>query len=110
MFSTEVVSTAFFLVYPIVLSEQTNETVLEGKNVRFDCEVDGRPRPKTSWLWKNHTIKQPEAHVFSNGSLLLPSVKNNDFYEGRYSCFAENAAGKSERSVRYLTIHGKFSG
>ena len=110
MFSAEAISTPFFLVYPIVLSAQRNKTVLEGKNVSFDCKVDGRPRPKTLWLWKNQTINQPGARELSNGSLLLPSVENNELYEGRYSCFAENAAGESGRSVRYLTVHGKFSG
>ena len=109
MLSTEVISTAF-LVYPIVVSEPRNRTVLEGTNARFDCEVGGRPRPRTFWLWRNKTINQLGARKLSNGSLLLPSVENNVFYEGRYSCFAENAAGKSGRSVRYLTVHGKFSG
>ena len=102
-----------FLVYPIVLSEPRNKTVLGNEDVRFDCQVDGRPGPKTSWSCKNNSscvAAYSGAQVLSNGSLVIPSVKNNDHYEGRYVCFGENAAGKTEKSVRYLTVHGKCFG
>jgi hypothetical protein len=97
----------FYLVYPIVLTEPTHQTVLQNHSVRFDCEVDGRPKPSTSWLFKNQSVSTRHS-VMSNGSLLLYSVQNNDLYEGEYSCFAENEAGQSERSGRNLTVHGKF--
>ena len=96
----------FYLVYPIVLTDPTQKTVLQHNDVRFDCEVDGRPKPSTLWLFKNQSVSTSHS-VLSNGSLLLYSVQNNDLYEGEYSCFAENEAGRSEKSRRYLTVHGK---
>jgi hypothetical protein len=97
----------FYLVYPVVLTGPRNPTVLKGEDVRFDCKVDGRPNPSTSWLFKNQNISTNHS-VLSNGSLLLYSVYNNDSYEGEYSCYAENEAGQSEKSNGYLTVHGKF--
>lgn len=69
--------------------------------------MDGRPRPRILWFFRNQPINH--TRVLSNGSLLLSSVKNNDLYEGRYSCFAENSAGQSRMSIGYLTVDGKFS-
>jgi hypothetical protein len=97
----------FNIVYPAVLTGPKNQTVLQGENVRFDCEVDGRPNPSTSWLFKNQNISTNHS-VLSNDSLLLYSVQNNDLWEGEYSCYAENEAGQSEKSKGYLTVHGKF--
>ena len=96
-----------YIVYPIVISEARNITVLQGKDARFDCQVDGRPFPTTSWSFKNTSISTSHS-MLANGSLLLYSVRNNDSYEGAYSCFAENEAGRSEESTRYLTVHGEF--
>ena len=98
------------LVYPIVLTPPNDETVLQGRNVRFDCEVDGRPFPKTSWLFKNQTISTNHSKLLSNGSLFLSSVQNNAEYEGDYSCFAKNEAGRSEKSSGFLIVHGTLTG
>ena len=91
----------------MITSEARNKTVLQGKDARFDCQVDGRPIPTTSWLFKNQSITTSHS-MLANGSLLLYSVQNNDSYEGFYSCFAENEAGRSQESMRYLTVHGEF--
>lgn len=99
-----------YIVYPVILTPPRNEEVLQGSKVRFDCEADGRPKPKVSWLFKNQSISTNtnNSMVFPNGSLLLYSVQNNVMYEGEYTCIAENEAGQSETSTRYLTVHGKM--
>ncbi|XP_028394789.1 hemicentin-1-like [Dendronephthya gigantea] len=93
------------IFYPIILTPPSNKTSLQDRNVRFDCEVDGRPFPQTSWLFKNQTVSTNHSTFLSNGSLLLYSVQNNAEYEGSYSCFAKNEAGSSEKSNAFLTVH-----
>ena len=97
----------FYIVYPIVLTGPKNVTVVHHKNVRFDCKVDGRPKPSTLWEFNNQPILTNHSVLF-DGSLLLYSVQNNDLYEGEYSCYAKSEAGQSEKSKSNLTVHGKF--
>ncbi|XP_028410342.1 uncharacterized protein LOC114532921 [Dendronephthya gigantea] len=92
------------IFYPIILTPPRNKTSLQDRNVRFDCEVDGRPFPQTSWLFKNQTVSTNHS-TLSNGSLLLYSVQNNAEYEGSYSCLAKNEAGSSKKSNAFLTVH-----
>ena len=97
----------FCIVIPIIKKGPKDIVKLAGEDVVFDCIVDGKPVPSTFWLFQNGNISTNHT-ISGNGSLELYKVQNTDAYEGSYSCYAENKAGKSENSNASLTVHGKL--
>lgn len=84
----------------------TNARVKPGRNIRFDCEAVGEPKPKILWMLPNNDViaasnKRHLMHV--NGSLDIRDVKLIDV--GEYVCMARNPAGEN-RKVYKLDIDG----
>ncbi|PNJ45398.1 HMCN2 isoform 4, partial [Pongo abelii] len=73
--------------------------VLEGQEVRLDCEADGQPLPDVAWLKDGSPLGQDMGpHLRSyldGGSLVLKGLRASD--AGAYTCVAHNPAGEDAR-------------
>uniref|UniRef100_A0A5G2Q6R4 Hemicentin-2 n=1 Tax=Sus scrofa TaxID=9823 RepID=A0A5G2Q6R4_PIG len=74
-------------------------SVLEGQEVRLDCEADGQPPPDVAWLKDGGPLGQgtgPHLRFYRDGSsLVLKGLRASD--SGAYTCVAHNAAGEDAR-------------
>ncbi|KAG7487576.1 hypothetical protein MATL_G00024880, partial [Megalops atlanticus] len=79
-------------------------TVLVNKTTMLECQVDGSPTPKISWLKDSQPLTPDSTHrLLSNGRTL--QVLNAQVTDtGRYVCVAENMAGSAEKSFN-LNVH-----
>ncbi|KAJ8367831.1 hypothetical protein SKAU_G00078590 [Synaphobranchus kaupii] len=87
-------------------SSRTYAKVKPGRNVRFDCEAVGEPKPKILWMLPSNDViaaSNDRYLMHVNGSLDIRDVKLDD--AGAYVCTARNAAG-DERKVYRLDIDG----
>ncbi|XP_043095827.1 matrix-remodeling-associated protein 5 [Puntigrus tetrazona] len=98
--------------HPKVLQPRYSEvTAYLGETVAFECQSQGLPRPRITWVLPDRemvhssglTQANPEnkVSVLPNGTLHMKSVSHMD--RGIYKCIASNAAGADTMSVR-LTI------
>uniref|UniRef100_A0AAY5K6J4 Ig-like domain-containing protein n=1 Tax=Esox lucius TaxID=8010 RepID=A0AAY5K6J4_ESOLU len=90
----------------IRMPSRTYASVKPGRNVRFDCEAIGEPKPKILWMLPNNDMiaasnERYLMHV--NGSLDIRGVKLVD--AGEYVCMARNTAGDDSK-VYKLDIDG----
>uniref|UniRef100_G1PQB8 Hemicentin 2 n=1 Tax=Myotis lucifugus TaxID=59463 RepID=G1PQB8_MYOLU len=73
-------------------------SVLEGQEVRLDCEADGQA-PPVAWLKDGRPLGQgvgpPLRFYLDSGSLVLKGLMASD--SGAYTCVAHNAAGEDAR-------------
>ncbi|KAF3821003.1 hypothetical protein GH733_011156 [Mirounga leonina] len=74
-------------------------SVLEGQEVRLDCEAGGQPPPDVTWLKDGGPLDQgvgPHLRFYLDGSaLVLKGLKAED--SGAYTCVAHNTAGEDAR-------------
>nr|KAF6314649.1 hemicentin 2 [Myotis myotis] len=74
-------------------------SVLEGQEVRLDCEADGQPPPEVAWLKDGRPLGQgvgPHLRFYlDSSSLVLKGLMASD--SGAYTCVAHNAAGEDAR-------------
>ncbi|XP_036769471.2 hemicentin-2 isoform X1 [Manis pentadactyla] len=89
------------LVAPQIRSSGTTQehSILEGQEVRLDCEADGQPPPDVAWLKDGGPLGQgmgPHLRFYLDGSsLVLKGLRASD--SGAYTCLAHNAAGEDAR-------------
>ncbi|XP_045626988.1 hemicentin-2 [Ursus americanus] len=89
------------LVAPQIRSSGATQehSVLEGQEVRLDCEADGQPPPDVTWLKDGGPLDQgvgPHLRFYlDGGTLVLKGLKAED--SGAYTCVAHNAAGEDAR-------------
>ncbi|XP_028353185.1 hemicentin-2 [Physeter macrocephalus] len=89
------------LVAPRIRSSGAAEehSILEGQEVRLDCEADGQPPPDTAWLKDGGPLGQgagPHLRFHLDGSsLVLKGLRASD--SGAYTCVAHSAAGEDAR-------------
>lgn len=87
--------------HPRVLQPQNRDiTVYLGGKVDLNCEVEGHPRPKVTWVLPNHVHMaaaqldvplQQRVVVLSNGTLQISQASYTD--RGIYKCIGSSAAG-----------------
>ena len=94
-----------FLVEPEFTRKPRSQTATEGSKVVFVCRASGVPRPRVTWSFGGGALPP---HSMDNGSLSINSVKNNESYEGKYTCTAESRAGEFS-AVASLTVDGVFN-
>lgn len=85
----------------------TDIQVPEGKMVRFDCSVRGRPPPEVTWFLGNRRVTNDATHkilVNEGGvhSLMITYVNKID--AGCYTCIARNKNGEDRFSVNLGVI------
>lgn len=85
----------------------TDIQVPEGKMVRFDCSVRGRPPPEVTWFLGNRQVVNDATHkiLINEGgvhSLMITYVNNID--AGCYTCVARNKNGEDRFSVSLQVI------
>ncbi|XP_026716212.1 hemicentin-2 [Athene cunicularia] len=77
----------------------SEHSVLEGRGVRLECQVEGQPTPQISWLKDGQPLGlQPPSHARTSpdgSSLLLEGLQAAD--SGAYTCLARNSAGEDSR-------------
>uniref|UniRef100_A0A2K6K1Q6 Hemicentin-2 n=1 Tax=Rhinopithecus bieti TaxID=61621 RepID=A0A2K6K1Q6_RHIBE len=89
------------LVAPRIRSSGTAQEhhILEGQEVRLDCEADGQPLPDVAWLKDGSPLGQdmgPHLRFYlDGGSLVLKGLRASD--AGAYTCVAHNPAGEDAR-------------
>ncbi|XP_057580791.1 hemicentin-2 [Hippopotamus amphibius kiboko] len=89
------------LVAPRIRSSGATQehSILEGQEVRLDCEADGQPPPNVAWLKDGGPLGRgagPHLRFSLDGSsLVLKGLRASD--SGAYTCVAQNAAGEDAR-------------
>ncbi|XP_037653920.1 hemicentin-2 [Choloepus didactylus] len=94
------------LMAPRIQSSGTAQehSVLEGQEVRLDCEAEGQPPPNVTWLKDGSPLGQsvgPHLRFYlDSSSLVLKGLRASD--SGAYTCVAHNPAGED---ARLHTVH-----
>lgn len=80
-------------VKPFLIRGPSNQSVVEGASVTFQCRVGGDPMPDVLWRRSASGGNMPldRVHILEDRSLRLDDVIIED--EGEYSCEADNAVG-----------------
>ncbi|VDO96214.1 unnamed protein product [Heligmosomoides polygyrus] len=75
--------------------------VILNQTVQLTCNIVGTPSPVITWSMDGKPLRDENAQLLENGTLVLSHVMSDD--EGRYTCKAENRAGKAEADT-YLQV------
>ncbi|XP_073423192.1 high affinity nerve growth factor receptor isoform X2 [Dendrobates tinctorius] len=91
---------------PDVFISEQNLTVLHGDNLTLQCNVVGQPMPKAKWIlpdlnaqYETTQSEGPDVEIF----LHLFNISSG-FNKRDVSCWAENMAGPSKKSVQ-IDVH-----
>lgn len=84
-----------------------DQEVGEGKMVRFDCRITGRPYPDVLWYLNGHQILDDATHKIlvnesGNHALMITGAGLND--SGVIQCVARNKGGEASFQVRLSVI------
>ncbi len=72
-------------------------------DVEFECEVDGIPRPRITWLHNGDVITPTNYFQITGGhNLKILGVIPSD--AGMYQCFAENEVSSIEASAQMMIM------
>ncbi|XP_053408335.1 uncharacterized protein LOC123559761 [Mercenaria mercenaria] len=82
---------------PVFQTELRNQTVLNGTDMIFTCNVSGSPYPKIQWF-TNNKILLNETSI----ELIIANVTVND--SGEYTCLAGNVVANITSRVAYLEV------
>lgn len=100
----------FFSVRPTISnsgSHPTEITVTRGKGISLECEVQGIPQPKVTWMKDGRPLTKGRGmEILDEGRILqLKNIHVSD--TGRYVCVAVNVAGMTDRKYD-LSVHSKY--
>lgn len=100
----------FSLVRPTISSSGSHPTeiiVTRGKNISLECEVQGIPQPKVTWMKDGRPLTKGRGmEILDEGRILqLKNIHVSD--TGRYMCVAVNVAGMADRKYD-LSVHSKY--
>ncbi|KAG5850585.1 hypothetical protein ANANG_G00084020 [Anguilla anguilla] len=79
-------------------------TVLVNKTAVLECQVDGSPTPKISWLKDGQPLTPDRTHRLLSNGRTLQVVNAQVTDTGRYVCVADNMAGSAEKPFN-LNVH-----
>ncbi|KAM3726272.1 Peroxidasin [Dirofilaria immitis] len=83
---------------PHFLSTPSNSSFREGSAVRLTCEATAKPRPITSWYFKNVQIRPTHKYSLNLDSSVLSIYPFQKSDVGKYICVASNRNGQIEHS------------
>ncbi|KAM6184061.1 hemicentin-2 [Erethizon dorsatum] len=75
----------------------TRVSVLQGGEATLDCKATGRPPPAVTWERDGQPVGAEPGLWLQNQGRSLQVQRARAAHAGRYSCVAENAAGRAER-------------
>ncbi|KAJ8375479.1 hypothetical protein SKAU_G00060590 [Synaphobranchus kaupii] len=87
---------------PQVSVEQQQQSVWWGENVRFSCQVRGKPAPSVVWLHNAQPLTPLPRFRISSRMLRVLSVGPQD--QGLYQCMAHNAVGSAQATAHLVTL------
>jgi len=88
----------------------SNQQTIVGQMVKFECHVEGIPKPRILWRVRRHNRKgfvrvdsldQRRFRLMPNGTLVIFNVHFTD--QGLYACIAKSP-GKKNNATAYLTV------
>jgi len=86
---------------PSIVAPPMSMVVNESGTASFQCQADGNPQPKVTWLKQNSSLAADKRVVSSRGGLMITDVTSQD--EGMYTCVARNILGEITSSAT-LTV------
>ena len=89
---------------PSIVTPPVSIVVNETGTASFQCEVEGNPHPKVTWLRENSSLLADKRVVPTAGGLVINGVTLKD--DGTYTCEARNILGVMTSLAR-LTVQGK---
>ena len=89
---------------PFIVTPPMSIVVNETGAASFQCEVEGNPQPKVTWLRDNSSLLADKRIVPTAGGLVIKDVTLKD--NGTYTCEARNILGVMT-SLASLTVQGK---
>ena len=90
---------------PSIVAPPMSMVLNESGTASFQCEAEGNPEPKVTWLKQNSSIPADKRVMSSRGGLMITDVKSQD--EGMYTCVAGNILGEVTSSAT-LSVQGYF--
>ena len=89
---------------PSIVSPPISMVVNKSGTASFQCQTDGNPKPKVTWLKQYSSLPADKRVVSSRGVLMITDVTSED--EGIYTCVARNILGEMTSSAT-LTVQGE---
>uniref|UniRef100_H2ZDY5 Cell adhesion molecule-related/down-regulated by oncogenes n=1 Tax=Ciona savignyi TaxID=51511 RepID=H2ZDY5_CIOSA len=90
---------------PIFTSNPTDQSAVQGRSVTLECNAEGVPAPKITWLRDGNLLARDQRYLLYflifPGSLVIRQVNPGD--EGTYTCKAKSSVGVSTTDA-FLTI------
>ena len=81
---------------PSIVAPPMSMVVNETGTASFQCQVEGNPEPKVTWLKKNTSLLVDKRIVPSRGGLVIADLTSQD--DGMYTCIARNTLGVMKAS------------
>ena len=88
---------------PSIVAPPMSMVVNESGTASFQCEAEGNPQPKVTWLKQNSSLAADKRVVSSRGGLMITDVTSQD--KGTYTCVARNILGQMTSSAT-LSVQG----
>ncbi|KAL9952578.1 hypothetical protein ACROYT_G039848 [Oculina patagonica] len=82
---------------PSIVAPPMTMVVNETGTASLQCEAEGNPEPKVTWLKQNSSLVADKRVVPSRGGLMITEVTSQD--EGMYTCVAKNILGEITSSA-----------
>ena len=92
---------------PSIVAVPMSMVVNASGTASFQCEAEGNPEPKITWLKQNNQFQPPRGQTSCTVTwcrLMLTDVTSQD--EGRYTCVARNILGEVTSSAT-LSVQGE---
>ncbi|XP_050425598.1 neogenin isoform X2 [Adelges cooleyi] len=102
--SADALATLEVQVKPQFIKKPKDTMVVEKEDIILDCEVEGKPTPRITWLKNGDRIKPDEYLQFVKGTnLKILGLMTMD--SGMFQCLASNPAGNIQSSAFLNVFH-----
>uniref|UniRef100_A0A8C8SME3 Cell adhesion molecule-related/down-regulated by oncogenes n=1 Tax=Pelusios castaneus TaxID=367368 RepID=A0A8C8SME3_9SAUR len=84
-----------------------DQTVAEGANIHFSCDIHGNPAPNLTWFHNAAPIHFSPRHLITGNRLRISGITKED--SGFYQCVANNGIGFMQSTGRLGVQRGRGS-
>lgn len=99
-------------VLPSIINGPSNQSVDEGTDVTFSCEIDGSPEPSVSWFYSDDILPMQNTSsvlITQSGLFSLLRITNvNISDQGVYRCVATSYIGTASQEAE-LQVKSKLN-